>query len=259
MFARRPRLPRKWRPRSPKSAGRCSNRKRSRTAAVEQAEQTNVRIAELSQSASRIGEVIKMITAVAEQTNLLALNATIEAARAGDAGRGFAVVASEVKALSAQTAKATEEIAAQVTQMQSATEHSVSAIKEIGTTIAPDLRDFHRDRRGCRPAGRSDAGNRPQRSAGRAGRDAGDRRDRRRQSRRVGYRRRRRAGSRPRRLVAGRKQSPQHRGRKLPADRSGWPDDATAPGSGSRRRRSAGAPVRRSGEATRSARCHGPN
>ncbi|MFZ2159631.1 MAG: HAMP domain-containing methyl-accepting chemotaxis protein [Bradyrhizobium sp.] len=104
-------------------------------AAVEQAEQTNVRITELSQSANRIGEVIKMITAVAEQTNLLALNATIEAARAGDAGRGFAVVASEVKALSAQTAKATEEIAAQVTQMQSATEHSVSAIKAIGTTI----------------------------------------------------------------------------------------------------------------------------
>jgi methyl-accepting chemotaxis protein len=105
-------------------------------AAVEQAERTNVRISELSQSATRIGEVIKMITAVAEQTNLLALNATIEAARAGDAGRGFAVVASEVKALSAQTAKATEEIATQVTQMQSATEHSVSAIKEIGATIA---------------------------------------------------------------------------------------------------------------------------
>jgi len=104
-------------------------------AAVAQAERTNVRISELSQSASRIGEVVRMITAVAEQTNLLALNATIEAARAGDAGRGFAVVASEVKALSAQTAKATEEIAAQVTQMQAATEHSVSAIKEIGNTI----------------------------------------------------------------------------------------------------------------------------
>jgi methyl-accepting chemotaxis protein len=105
-------------------------------AAVEQAERTNARISELSQSANRIGEVIKMITEVAEQTNLLALNATIEAARAGDAGRGFAVVASEVKALSAQTAKATEEIAAQVTQMQSATEHSVAAIREIGSTIA---------------------------------------------------------------------------------------------------------------------------
>jgi methyl-accepting chemotaxis protein len=105
-------------------------------AAVEQAERTNVGISELSQSADRIGEVIKMITEVAEQTNLLALNATIEAARAGEAGRGFAVVASEVKALSAQTAKATEEIATQVTQMQSATAQSVAAIRDIGGTIA---------------------------------------------------------------------------------------------------------------------------
>lgn len=105
-------------------------------AAVEQAENTNGRIAEMSRSASRIGDVIKMITAVAEQTSLLALNATIEAARAGKAGRGFAVVASEVKALSAQTARATEEIAAQVTRMQSATAHSVSAIAEITGTIS---------------------------------------------------------------------------------------------------------------------------
>ncbi len=104
-------------------------------AAVRQAEQTNERIAELSQAAGRIGEVVKLIAAVAEQTNLLALNATIEAARAGEAGRGFAVVASEVKALAAQTAKATEEIGAQITQMQSATEQSVSAIKAIGGTI----------------------------------------------------------------------------------------------------------------------------
>lgn len=104
-------------------------------AAVRQAEQTNERIAELSQSAGRIGEVVKLIAAVAEQTNLLALNATIEAARAGEAGRGFAVVASEVKALAAQTAKATEEIGAQITQMQSATQQSVSAIKAIGSTI----------------------------------------------------------------------------------------------------------------------------
>ena len=104
-------------------------------AAVHQAEQTNARISELSQSANRIGEVVKMIAAVAEQTNLLALNATIEAARAGEAGRGFAVVASEVKALAAQTAKATDEIGTQIAQMQSATQLSVSAIKEIGTTI----------------------------------------------------------------------------------------------------------------------------
>jgi methyl-accepting chemotaxis protein len=106
------------------------------SAAVQQAGQTNARIAELSQSADRIGEVVKLISAVAAQTNLLALNATIEAARAGEAGRGFAVVASEVKALAGQTAKATEEISLQITQMQAATQHSVSAIETIGGTIS---------------------------------------------------------------------------------------------------------------------------
>jgi aerotaxis receptor len=104
--------------------------------AVMQAEKTNARINELSRAASRIGDVVKLITSVAEQTNLLALNATIEAARAGDAGRGFAVVASEVKQLASQTAKATEEIGTQISSMQAATQESVTAIKEIGGTIA---------------------------------------------------------------------------------------------------------------------------
>jgi methyl-accepting chemotaxis protein len=103
--------------------------------AVKQAEKTDARIAALSKAAGRIGDVVKLITAVAEQTNLLALNATIEAARAGEAGRGFAVVASEVKQLASQTAKATEEIGNQITEMQSATSESVAAIKEIGGTI----------------------------------------------------------------------------------------------------------------------------
>ncbi|MDQ2082393.1 cache domain-containing protein [Xanthobacteraceae bacterium Astr-EGSB] len=103
--------------------------------AVKEAEQTDGRIGELSQAAGRIGDVVKLITAIAGQTNLLALNATIEAARAGEAGRGFAVVAQEVKALASQTAKATEEIGAQIAGMQAATQDSVSAIKGIGTTI----------------------------------------------------------------------------------------------------------------------------
>ena len=104
-------------------------------AAVEQANRTNVQIEALSQTADRIGEVVRLISAVAAQTNLLALNATIEAARAGEAGRGFAVVASEVKALAGQTATATEEIGRQVAQIQAATQQSVGAIKEIGGTI----------------------------------------------------------------------------------------------------------------------------
>jgi methyl-accepting chemotaxis protein len=103
--------------------------------AVDQAEKTDARIAELSLAATRIGDVTKLITTIAEQTNLLALNATIEAARAGDAGRGFAVVAQEVKALAAQTARATSEISAQIAGMQAATHDSVLAIKEISGTI----------------------------------------------------------------------------------------------------------------------------
>ncbi|RAI45425.1 methyl-accepting chemotaxis protein [Rhodoplanes roseus] len=104
--------------------------------AVRQAEKTDARIGQLSQAAGRIGDVVKLITAIAEQTNLLALNATIEAARAGEAGKGFAVVAQEVKALAAQTAKATGDISSQIADMQSATHDSVGAIKEIVTTIA---------------------------------------------------------------------------------------------------------------------------
>jgi methyl-accepting chemotaxis protein len=104
--------------------------------AVQQAQRTDGEIGNLSAAAQRIGDVVKLINAIAEQTNLLALNATIEAARAGEAGRGFAVVAQEVKALAAQTAKATDEIGAQIVGMQGATRDSVVAVKEIGATIA---------------------------------------------------------------------------------------------------------------------------
>jgi len=103
--------------------------------AVGQARTTTEQVSELSKAASRIGDVVELINTIAGQTNLLALNATIEAARAGEAGRGFAVVASEVKALAEQTAKATDEIGQQISGIQSATQASVGAIRDISGTI----------------------------------------------------------------------------------------------------------------------------
>jgi len=104
--------------------------------AVEETERTNRTVRELADTASKIGDVVRLIADIAGQTNLLALNATIEAARAGEAGKGFAVVASEVKNLASQTAKATEEIGQQVAAIQGATGQAVEAIRGIGLVVA---------------------------------------------------------------------------------------------------------------------------
>ena len=103
--------------------------------AVEEVKKANANVQGLAEAAQKIGEVVNLINDIASQTNLLALNATIEAARAGEAGKGFAVVASEVKSLANQTAKATEQIAAQISGVQSATSEAVAAIQAIGATI----------------------------------------------------------------------------------------------------------------------------
>jgi methyl-accepting chemotaxis protein len=104
--------------------------------AVAETDRTNTTVEGLAEAAQKIGEVVSLIQNIASQTNLLALNATIEAARAGESGRGFAVVATEVKALATQTAKATEDISAQIAAIQQESNNAVMAIKTIGTTIA---------------------------------------------------------------------------------------------------------------------------
>src|SRR5215467_2503619 len=104
--------------------------------AVDEAGTTNDEIGGLATAAQKIGDVVKLIQSVAGQTNLLALNATIEAARAGEAGRGFAVVASEVKSLAIQTARATDEIASQITAVQTSTRTAVDAIGRIAARMS---------------------------------------------------------------------------------------------------------------------------
>jgi methyl-accepting chemotaxis protein len=114
---------------------RVAESARISSTAASEARRTNETVQALADAAQKIGEVVSLINSIAGQTNLLALNATIEAARAGDAGKGFAVVASEVKSLATQTAKATEDIAGQVSEIQTATQQAVEVIRRVAATI----------------------------------------------------------------------------------------------------------------------------
>jgi methyl-accepting chemotaxis protein len=112
-------------------AGQVARAATTAQEATEATRHTEASVRDLTDAAQRIGDVVGLIHGIANQTNLLALNATIEAARAGEAGKGFAVVASEVKNLATQTAKATDDIAAQIGAMQASTQQAVAAIGGI--------------------------------------------------------------------------------------------------------------------------------
>ena len=189
--------------------------------AVAQAKKTDTRINALSQAAGRIGDVVKLITAIAEQTNLLALNATIEAARAGEAGRGFAVVASEVKALASQTAKATDEIGTQIGAMQAATGEFGRRHQGDRRHHRPHLGDRLDHRGRGRGARRRHLRDRAQCRARRARHRRGRHQDHRRQSRRRRDRLGLRAGARLGAIALARQQPPQERGRSVPRGGAG--------------------------------------
>jgi methyl-accepting chemotaxis protein len=116
-------------------SAQVTNATKATATAVTRSDHARTTIATLAEAVTRVGQVTTLISEIASQTNLLALNATIEAARAGEAGRGFAVVASEVKSLATQTARSTEEINRQISEIQSITQETVRGMDEVSDTV----------------------------------------------------------------------------------------------------------------------------
>jgi methyl-accepting chemotaxis protein len=197
--------------------------------AVDEARRMVRTMSELGDAATHIGEVVGLIRAIAGQTNLLALNATIEAARAGASGKGFAVVASEVKSLAGQTARATEEIASQVGEIQSAVADAAQAIgagqrRHRGNVVHRRHGGEHGRR--AEPRGRLDCrGRRPRLGRGALGRRGHEPRRGRVERRARDRGRRQGAGRR----AGGRGGRPRRRGAPLPHQRAGGLADLRQP------------------------------
>ncbi len=104
---------------------------------AESVDEASSSIEGLGHNLEEIGVIISVIQDIADQTNLLALNAAIEAARSGEHGRGFAVVADEVRKLAERTAKATNEIATQITSIQTESRTSM-ALMAKGKSLAEE-------------------------------------------------------------------------------------------------------------------------
>ncbi len=96
---------------------------------------TNQAMDEIGESASRINEILAIITEISEKTNLLALNAAIEAARAGEAGKGFAVVAEEIGKLASQTSSSVQEIGELVDSTNNAVHNGNTKVKEASDIL----------------------------------------------------------------------------------------------------------------------------
>jgi len=116
-------------------AGRLDSNRELVLEGLDSTRSANDMVMGLSEAAQKIGDIVSLIQDIADKTNLLALNATIEAARAGEMGKGFAVVASEVKTLANQTARATEDITAQISEIQGSTDNSVQAIGAVSSIM----------------------------------------------------------------------------------------------------------------------------
>ena len=95
----------------------------------------NEAMGRITDSSSKISNIIGLIDDIAFQTNLLALNASVEAARAGDAGKGFAVVAVEVRRLAQSAAEASSQVKVLIEQSGAEVQSGSKLVAEAASKL----------------------------------------------------------------------------------------------------------------------------